>query len=180
MSGQMTLAEEPGLSWKRKEKKRKSVLREMDRMIPWERLVNVIAPCYSQKRALGGGGRNKPMPLEWTLRIHFLQQWFGYSDPGMEEALYEIPVLRQFEGIDLGRELIPDESTILRFRRLLEQNGLAERIFAEVLREFGLVLQEGKMVDATLILLRDTRKTGSGSGIRRCVQRRKATSGTLA
>ena len=177
MSGQMTLAEEPGLSRKRKEAKRERFLREMDRVVPWKRLVDVIAPCYPQKGALGG---RKPMPLEWMLRIHFLQQWFGYSDPGMEEALYEIPVLRQFEGIDLGMELIPDESTILRFRRLLEQNGLAERIFAEVLREFGLVLQEGKMVDATLILLRDTRKTGSGSGIRRCVQRRKATSGTLA
>ncbi|MHB0889048.1 IS5 family transposase [Acidithiobacillus sp.] len=147
----MTFAEEPGLSRKRKETKRERFLREMDRVVPWKRLVDVIAPCYPQKGTLGG---RKPMPLEWMLRIHFLQQWFGYSDPGMEEALYEIPVLRQFVGIDLGRDLIPDESTILRFRRLLEQNGLAERIFAEVqavLRESGLILQEGKMVDATLI-----------------------------
>lgn len=88
------------------------------------------------------------------LRIHFLQQWFGYSDPGMEEALYEIPLLRQFVGIDLGRDFVPDETTIRKFRRLLERHALSQAIFAEVqavLREHGLVLQEGKTVDATLI-----------------------------
>lgn len=94
------------------------------------------------------------MPLERMLRIHFLQQWYAYSDPGMEEALYEIPLLRQFVGIDLGRDWVPDETTILKFRRLLERQDLASAIFAEVqavLRKKGLLLAEGKMVDATLI-----------------------------
>ena len=88
------------------------------------------------------------------LRIHFLQQWYNCSDPGMEEALYEIQLLRQFVGIDLGRDLVPDETTILKFRRLLERHGLARAIFAEVqavLQEKGLLLQEGKTVDATLV-----------------------------
>ncbi|MBU2821632.1 transposase, partial [Acidithiobacillus caldus] len=77
-----------------------------------------------------------------------------YSDPGMEEALYEIPLLRQFVGIDLGRDFVPDETTILKFRRLLERHGLSQAIFAEVqsvLQKKGLLLQEGKTVDATLI-----------------------------
>jgi IS5 family transposase len=121
----------------------------MDVVVPWVRLMALIEPYYPK----GGSGR-KPMPLERMLRIHFLQQWFGYSDPGMEEALYEIPLLRQFVGIDLGRDFVPDETTILKFRRLLERHALAQAIFAEVqsvLREKGLLLQEGKTVDATLI-----------------------------
>ena len=72
------------------------------------------------------------MPLERMLRIHFLQQWYQFSDPGMEEALYEIPLLRQFVGINLGRDLIPDETILLKFRRLLERHDLAPKIFAEV------------------------------------------------
>ena len=98
------------------------------------------------------------------LRIHFLQQWFGYSDPGMEEALYEVPLLRQFVGIDLGRDFVPDETTILKFRRLLERHALAPAIFAEVqavLQEKGLLLQEGKTVDATLIHAPSSTKKGN-------------------
>ncbi|MHB8247577.1 MAG: IS5 family transposase [Acidithiobacillus sp.] len=149
MGGQMTFAEEPSLARRRKETKRERFLREMDRVVPWSRLVALIEPHYPK----GGSGR-KPMPLERMLRIHFLQQWYQFSDPGMEEALYEIPLLRQFVGIDLGRDLIPDETTILKFRRLLERQDLAPKIFAEVqavLQESGLVLQEGRIVDATLI-----------------------------
>ncbi|AEK58217.1 ISPsy2, transposase [Acidithiobacillus caldus SM-1] len=149
MSGQMTFAEEPSLSRRRKQTKRERFLAEMDAVVPWARLVALIEPHYPK----GGSGR-KPMPLERMLRIHFLQQWFGYSDPGMEEALYEVPLLRRFVGIDLGRDFVPDETTILKFRRLLERHALAQAIFAEVqsvLREKGLLLQEGKTVDATLI-----------------------------
>ncbi|AEK56782.1 MAG: IS5 family transposase [Acidithiobacillus caldus] len=149
MSGQMTFAEEPSLSRRRKQTKRERFLAEMDAVVPWARLVALIEPHYPK----GGSGR-KPMPLERMLRIHFLQQWFGYSDPGMEEALYEIPLLRRFVGIDLGRDFVPDETTILKFRRLLERHALAQAIFAEVqsvLQEKGLLLQEGKTVDATLI-----------------------------
>ncbi|MBU2762881.1 IS5 family transposase [Acidithiobacillus caldus] len=149
MSGQMTFAEHQKLSRRQKQTKRERFLAEMDVVVPWERLVALIEPHYPR----GGRGR-QPMPLERMLRIHFLQQWYAYSDPSMEEALYEIPLLRQFVGIDLGRDFVPDETTILKFRRLLEQQGLAAAIFAEVqavLRENGLVLAEGKMVDATLI-----------------------------
>ena len=149
MSGQMTFAEQQDLSRRRKQTKRERFLAEMDAVVPWARLVALIEPHYPR----GGRGR-KPMPLERMLRIHFLQQWYAYSDPGMEEALYEIPLLRQFVGIDLGRDWVPDETTILKFRRLLERQDLASAIFAEVqgvLREKGLLLAEGKMVDATLI-----------------------------
>ena len=149
MTGQMTFAEEPSLSRRRKQTKRERFLAEMDAVVPWARLVALIEPHYPK----GGSGR-KPMPLERMLRIHFLQQWFGYSDPGMEEALYEVPLLRRFVGTDLGRDFVPDETTILKFRRLLERHALASAIFAEVqavLREKGLLLQEGKTVDATLI-----------------------------
>lgn len=149
MSGQRTFAEHQELSRRRKQTKRERFLAEMDAVVPWARLVALIEPHYPR----GGKGR-KPMPLERMLRIHFLQQWYAYSDPAMEEALYEIPLLRQFVGLDLGRDLIPDETTILQFRRLLERQNLAPAIFAEVqavLQEHGLLLREGKMVDATLI-----------------------------
>lgn len=151
MAGQMTFAETVGLSRRHKETKRERFLREMDQVVPWQQLIERIAPYYPKAGPRGG---RKPMPIEQMLRIHFLQQWYAYSDPGMEEALYEIPLLRAFAGIDLGRDLIPDESTILRFRRLLEQHGLAQQIFAQVqelLEASHLILQEGKMVDATLI-----------------------------
>lgn len=151
MAGQMTFAETMGLSRRHKETKRERFLREMDQVVPWRPLIECIAPYYPKAGPRGG---RKPMPIEQMLRIHFLQQWYAYSDPGMEEALYEIPLLRAFAGIDLGRDLIPDESTILRFRRLLEQHGLAQQIFAQVqelLEASHLILQEGKMVDATLI-----------------------------
>ncbi len=149
MPGQMTFAEEQPLSRRRKQTKRERFLAEMDAVVHWAQLLAIIEPYYPR----GGSGR-KPMPLERMLRIHFLQQWFGYSDPGMEEALYEIPLLRQFVGIDLGRDFVPDETTILKFRRLLERHHLAQALFDEVhsvLREKGLLLSEGTMVDATLI-----------------------------
>jgi IS5 family transposase len=88
------------------------------------------------------------------LRIHFLQHWYGYSDPGMEEALHDIPVLRRFAGLDAGVSRMPDETTILNFRHLLEAHQLGESLFQEVvwlLTERGLILREGTIVDATLI-----------------------------
>ncbi len=94
------------------------------------------------------------MPLGTMLRIHFMQQWFGYSDPAMEEALQDIPLLRRFAGLDAFEDVMPDESTILRFRHLLEQHDLAAAIFAEVagvLSEKGLAMKRGSIVDATLI-----------------------------
>ena len=94
------------------------------------------------------------MPLATMLRIHFMQQWFGYSDPAMEEALHDVPLLRRFAGLDAFEDVMPDESTILRFRHLLEQHELAVAIFAKVnavLSEKGLSMKRGSLVDATLI-----------------------------
>ena len=94
------------------------------------------------------------MPLGTMLRIHFMQQWFGYSDPAMEEALHDVPLLRRFAGLDTFEDVMPDESTILRFRHLLEKHDLAVAIFAEVnavLSEKGQSMKRGTVVDATLI-----------------------------
>jgi IS5 family transposase len=121
----------------------------MERVVPWSRLEALIEPYYPKK----GNGR-PPLALSAMLRIHFMQQWFGYSDPAMEEALHDIPLLRQFAGLDAFEDVMPDESTILRFRHLLEANGLAAAMFAEVsalLSEQGLSMKRGTVVDATLI-----------------------------
>ena len=130
-------------------KTRKAIfLDEMDRVVPWSRLVDLIAPHYPQGRT----GR-PPFPLEVMLRTHFLQQWFNLSDPAMEEAFFDIPLYREF--VSLGdNSRLPDESTILRFRHLLEEHSLSAKMLAEVnvvLSERGLMLKEGSAVDATLI-----------------------------
>ena len=116
------------------------------RGLAWKSLIE---PFYPKK----GNGR-PPMPLGTMLRIHFMQQWFGYSDPAMEEALHDIPLLRRFAGLDAFEEVMPDESTILRFRHLLEQHDLADcdlcRSGRGALRE-GSEHEAGHVVDATLI-----------------------------
>ncbi|MGR9053794.1 MAG: IS5 family transposase [Gammaproteobacteria bacterium] len=129
--------------------KRHIFLQEMDEVIPWEKWVAEIEPHYPK----AGRGR-RPFPLLSMLNIHLIQQWFGYSDPGMEEALHDMPLLREFAGLDAGEEAMPDETTILRFRRLLENHQLASALFsktAALLAEQGLLLREGTIVDATLI-----------------------------
>ena len=97
--------------------------------------------------------RRRPFPLETMLRIHLMQQRFGHSDPAMEEALHDVPMLREFAGLDAGEDAVPDETTILKFRRLLESHALAQALFdgtAALLAEKGL-LRQGTIVDATLI-----------------------------
>jgi IS5 family transposase len=130
-------------------KTRKAIfLEQMDRVVPWSRLVDLIAPHYPA----GLTGR-PPFALETMLRTHFLQQWFNLSDPAMEEAFFDTPLYREFVGLTDNVRL-PDESTILRFRHRLEKHGLATQILAEVntiLLERGLMLKEGSAVDATLI-----------------------------
>lgn len=124
-------------------------LEEMAAVIPWDRLCALIAPHYGS----GAGGRPS-MPLERMLRIHFLQQWYALSDPGMEEAIYDRNSFQRFLSIDLLSNPVPDETTILNFRRLLERHGLAREIFEEinrVLTQKGLLVKEGTIVDATLI-----------------------------
>jgi IS5 family transposase len=121
----------------------------METPVPWSRLEALIGPRYPKE----GSGR-PPMPLGTMLRIHFLQQWFGYADPAMEEALHDIRLLRQFAGLDAFEDGMPDESTILRFRHLLEPHELAVALFAEVnavLSEKGLSMNRGSVVDAMLI-----------------------------
>lgn len=146
---QRSFAEYDGFRKRRKMTRRKVFLAEMDCVVPWARLEALIEPHYP----LAGNGR-KPYLLSIMLRIHFLQHWYGYSAPGMEEALHDIPVLRRFAGLDAGTSRMPDETTILNFRHLLEAHQLAESLFQEVvslLIERGLILREGTIVDATLI-----------------------------
>ena len=148
MKEQTTFA---SLAWagKKKQTKREKFLSEMDRVVPWEELLALIEPHYPK----AGNGR-RPMPLERMVRLYFVQQWYGLSDPGMEEALYDIESVRRFAGIELGEQDIPDETTILNFRHLLEKHHLTEKLLGEVneyLSEKKLLLREGTIVDATLI-----------------------------
>jgi IS5 family transposase len=138
-----------GWTLKAKVTRRAKFLAEMEAVIPWARLLAVIEPHYP-KAAQG----RPPHPLARMLRIHFMQQWFNLSDPAMEDALYDSEAMRGFAGIDLARDLVPDETTILRFRHLLEKHRLAEALFAEIralLEEKHLLLKSGTIVDATII-----------------------------
>lgn len=130
-------------------KTRKQVfLEEMEQVVPWAALVQLITPYYPEGRT----GR-PPFSLQTMLRIHFMQQWFSLSDPAMEEAFFDTPLYREFALLqEFGR--LPDESTILRFRHRLEKNKLAEKILGivnDLLVERGLMLKVGTVVDATLI-----------------------------
>ena len=143
---------------KRKQTRRKVFLAEMDQVVPWKGLVALIEPHYPK----GEGGR-PAYPLMAMLRVHLMQNWFGYSDPAMEEALYETTILRQFAGLSLER--IPDETTILNFRRLLEKHELAAGILAVIngyLGDRGLSLRQGTIVDATLINAPSSTKNKDG------------------
>jgi IS5 family transposase len=138
-------------AWANKKKftRRERFLSEMDAVIPWARLVLLIAPHYPK-----AGNGTQPMPLERMLRIYFMQQWFNLSDPAMEDSLYDSSSMRHFAGIELADDDVPDESTILRFRHLLEKHKLTEAIFAEVrslLEDRRLLLKSGTIVDATII-----------------------------
>lgn len=139
------------VAWQAKGKvtRRERFMAEMDAVIPWARLLELIAPHYPK-----AGNGTQPMPMERMLRIHFMQHWFNLSDPQAEDSLYDIESMRRFAGIELGQDAIPDESTILRFRHLLEAHRLSEAIFAEVrslLEERRLLLKSGTIVDATII-----------------------------
>ena len=144
---------------KRKKTRREAFLEEMDLVVPWKTLLKVIEPFYP----VAGNGR-RPYPLSTMLRVHLMQNWFALSDPAMEEALYEIASLRIFAGLDL-REAIPDETTILNFRHLLEEYDLAEEILKQVnghLARKGLLLKRGSIVDATIIAAPSSTKNAEG------------------
>lgn len=135
---------------KKKRTKREKFLGEMDRVVPWDRLLALIEPYYPKT---GQPGR-QPFPLPVMLRVYFVQQWYGLSDPGAGEALYDIQSVRSFAGLELGRDAIPGETTILNFRHLLERHDLTKALFegvADHLEEHKLLLRGGTIVDATLI-----------------------------
>jgi len=132
-----------------KKTKRALFLEEMEQVVPWAELCALIEPHYPQ----AGDGR-PPVGLQRMLRIYFLQQWFNLSDPGVEEALYDSAVLRQFVGIDLGQEPAPDETTVLNFRHVLEQQQLGGKMLEAVnlhLQKKGIRITTGTIVDATII-----------------------------
>ena len=137
-----------GLKLIAKQTRKQVFLEQMDRVVSWAALVELIAPCYHEGRT----GRS-PFALETMLRVHFLQLWFTLSDPAIEEAFFDTPLYREFAQLqEFGR--LPDESTILRLRHRLEKHKLAEQILTtvnEVLVERGLLLKVGTVVDATLI-----------------------------
>jgi IS5 family transposase len=148
LSEQRTFA---SLAWDSKKKvtRRERFLAEMGAVIPWARFIKRIEPFYPT----GEQGR-PPLGLEKMLRIYFLQQWFDLSDPGAEDALYDSESMRRFADIELGQDVIPDETSILNFRHLLEQHKLTEALFEEVqglLDEKGLSMRSGTIVDATII-----------------------------
>jgi IS5 family transposase len=134
---------------KKKKTRREQFLEEMNQVIPWEELTQVIKEHYPK----AGNGR-QPMPMERMLRIYFMQQWYGLSDPAMEDALYDIESMRRFADIDIEVDMVLDETTILHFRHLLEKHNLTKQVFEKTkkyLTEKGLLLREGTIVDATII-----------------------------
>jgi IS5 family transposase len=148
MKQQMSFAQSE-YAGKKKVTRRERFLGEMEQVVPWARLCAVIEPHYPQGRR----GR-PPIGIERMLRIYFLQQWYALADEALEDALYDSQAMRTFAGIDLSVEAVPDATTLLKFRHLLEGHDLTRRIFAEVgalLGERKLLMKEGTIVDATII-----------------------------
>ena len=132
-----------------KKTRRAQFLEEMEQVVPWAKLCALIEPHYPK----AGNGR-PPVGVERMLRIYFLQQWFNLSDPAVEEALYDSVVMREFVGIDLGREPVPDETTVCKFRHLLEEHALGGEMLETVnlhLQSKGVRITTGTIVDATII-----------------------------
>jgi IS5 family transposase len=157
---QLTFASQPSFEKYARKSRREQFLATMEKVVPWSDLESLIEPYYPK----AGNGR-QPVGLSIMLRVYFLQQWFSLSDPGAEDALYESPVLRRFAGIDLGRAAAPDETTILRFRRLLEEHELCGQILDVVngyLESRGLRIATGTIVDATIIAAPSSTKNSKG------------------
>jgi len=158
---QQTLADQ-GFERYRKRTRKDQFLEDMERIIPWRELCEVIEPFYPKQ---DGPGR-PPIGLERMLRIHFLQHWFDLSDPAVEEALYDSQAMRRFVGIDLGREPAPDETTVCKFRHLLEEHDLGSSLFSHIacyLEDNGLKVAKGTIVDATIIDAPSSTKNNKGA-----------------
>ena len=152
---------EAGFEKYRKPTRREEFLAQMNSVMPWEKLSALIEPAYPA----GDGAGRPPIGLERMLRIHFLQHWFNLSDPAVEEALYDSRAMREFVGIDLGREPAPDETTICKFRHRLEAHALGKQILATVnahLASQGFKVSTGTIVDATIIAAPSSTKNSSG------------------
>src|SRR5271157_4217256 len=157
---QQTLASQAIFEKHGRKSKRELFLDQMNQVVPWAELLALVEPAYPK----AGNGR-QPVGLAIMLRTYFLQQWFNLSDPGMEEAFYESPVLRRFAGVDLGVAAAPDETTILRFRHLLEQHDLGGKMLDTVnlyLATKGIRISTGTIVDATIINAPSSTKNSSG------------------
>src|SRR2546423_14592304 len=149
-----------GLNLSTKKTRKREFLEEMERVVPWAVLVQIVEPYYQKAKT----GR-PPFRIETMLRIHYLQQWFGLSDPAMEEALHDVPLYREFAKLDGATTRLPDETTILRFRHLLERHNLAVdmlRVVNELLQHKGLMMRTGTAVDATLISAPSSTKNAEG------------------
>jgi len=150
-----------GLNLTSKRTRKREFLDEMNLVVPWAELVALVTPFAPEGRR----GR-PPFAVATMLRVHFMQQWFGLSDPAMEEALFDVPLYREFAGLDNWMTRLPDESTILRFRHLLEKHKLAAQMLVvinDMLRDKGLMLRAGTVVDATLIAAPSSTKDASGT-----------------
>ena len=146
----------------KKRTKREKFLAEMDQVVPWPALIALIEPHYPKTGSKGG---RPPYPLATMLRIHLMQQWYSLSDPALEDALIEVPTMRRFAGIDMLSDRIPDETTILAFRHLLEKHNHGEQIFETVkahLKERGMAMKQGTIIDATLIAAPSSTKNKAG------------------
>ena len=157
---QTTLASQGSFEKYGRKSKREQFLENMNAIVPWSDVEGLIERHYPK----AGNGR-QPVGLSVMLRVYFLQQWFNLSDPGVEEALYESPVLRRFAGVDLGRAPAPDETTVLRFRHLLEGHELCGKILDTVnlyLESKGIRIGTGTIVDATIIHAPSSTKNSSG------------------
>ncbi|MGH7803829.1 MAG: IS5 family transposase [Candidatus Binatia bacterium] len=160
MGDQRTFA---SVAWSQKGKvtRRERFLAEMDAVIPWDRLIALIEPHYPK----AGNGR-QPLGLEKMLRIYFMQQWFNLSDPQAEDSIYDSESMRRFAKVELAEDVVPDETTILRFRHMLEKNGLTGAIFETInglLAEKRLTLKSGTIVDATIISAPSSTKNATGT-----------------
>lgn len=146
---------------KKRKTRREKFLGEMERVVPWAALEALIEPHYPKSGRVG----RPPIGVQRMLRMYFLQQWYSLSDEGLEDALYDSQAMREFVGIDLAREQVPDATTLLKFRRLLEQHDLTKAIFERVnahLGERGLLMREGTLVDATIIAAPSSTKNQDG------------------
>ena len=145
---------------KKKATRRERFLGEMEEVVPWGNLIALIEPYYPK----GERGR-PPVGIERMLRIYFLSQWYGLADEALEDAIYDSQAMRNFIGVDLGGESVPDATTLLKFRHLLEENELTRAIFEEIgrhLKAKQLMMKEGTIVDATIISAPSSTKNAEG------------------